>query len=90
MKWEKTVLFPQHVGAVKMSNLNVYRNIMGYAEIKNTDWDKIVNLLFNLKEIKISSLENIQVALKDYDKLLPEKAELSKLKDILLSLDSII
>ncbi|MFA5398127.1 MAG: hypothetical protein WC346_19095 [Methanogenium sp.] len=73
-----------------MSNLNVHRNIMGYAEIKNTDWDKIVNLLFNLKEIKISSLENIQVALKDYDKFLPEKAELSKLKDILLSLDNII
>lgn len=54
------------------------------------DWETIKNFLLNLKEIEVKSLETIMVALKDYDRLLPEKAELSKLRDLLLSMDQII
>jgi hypothetical protein len=53
-------------------------------------WEKLKTFLINLKEIKVSSLEKIMVALKDYGELLPEKGDLSKIRDLLLNIGEII
>lgn len=58
--------------------------------VYSEEWENIKNFLFNLKQIKVSPIETIMVALKDDDKLLPVKSDLSKIRDLLLSINSII
>lgn len=76
-----------------MYNTTCVQYIEEHSNVMETNadqWEMIIDILTNLKEIKIKSIETIMVALKDYDKLLPEKSDLSKLRDILKGISDII
>lgn len=76
-----------------MSDITCVDVIEEHSNIQETcsdQWEMIRDTLINLKEIKISALENIQTTLKDNNKLLPEKSDLSKIRDLLLDLGDII
>lgn len=92
MKWDIVVQFLQPDGAVKMNDtatdrIEMLTDVTATAEY---EWNIIKEFLCELKYIKIRDLETIMVTLKDYDRLLSEKSTLTRLRELLMSLNRII